>query len=228
VDPTTSKLLGDAFNGPADISALVHDSSEVAIAKETSWYWPDAAQMLPVADVYWRSMFCPHPYGDSFTRKAMVDALALGCIPVFTNEEQRSLWPWFWGSWIYNASVFLSVDSILSRRVDLVSELEKIPAASIERMQQVIAEHAHELQYNAVDSAALRAAADDAEGRRAHLEGHPSPLPLKDGFEIVLARAWELSRSKPRQSFGRLQQKRAGRWVTNRASGASVANSDTD
>ena len=207
VDPTTSKLLGDAFNGPADISALVHDSSEVAIAKETSWYWPDAAQMLPVADVYWRSMFCPHPYGDSFTRKAMVDALALGCIPVFTNEEQRSLWPWFWGSWIYNASVFLSVDSILSRRVDLVSELEKIPAAGIERMQQVIAEHAHELQYNAVDSAVLQAAA--------LAEGRPSP-PLRDGFEIALERAWELSRSAGRQSSGRQQQRRALRWTGGR------------
>ena len=76
--------------------------------------------MLPVADVYWRSIFCPHPYGDAFTRKAMVDALALGCIPVFTNEEQRHLWPKFWGSWIYNASVLLSVDSVLSGEVDLV------------------------------------------------------------------------------------------------------------
>ena len=85
---------------------------------------------------------------------------------------------------------------------------------------KVIAKHAHELQYNAVDSAALRVALDD--------ESRLATLPLRDGFEIALERAWDMSHSKARQSFGRLQQKRAGRWVTNRATRAGIANSDAN
>ena len=138
----------------------------------------------------------------------MVDAIALGCIPVFTNEEQRSLWPWFWGSWIYNASVLLPVDSVLSGAADLVRGLERIPAASVGRMQRVIAEHAHELQYNAVDSAALQAAAGSEE--------RPSLPLLRDGFEIALERAWHLSRGAERQALGRQLQRRAALWAGGR------------
>ena len=50
--------------------------------------------MLPVLELYWRSTFCPQPLGDAPTRKAIVDALAMGCIPVFLDRSTIREWAW--------------------------------------------------------------------------------------------------------------------------------------
>jgi hypothetical protein len=53
---------------------VLHWSSELALGRETSWFWRQAADMLPALRVYSRSVFCPHPPGDAPTRKAILSA----------------------------------------------------------------------------------------------------------------------------------------------------------
>lgn len=48
--------------------------------------------------LYWDSKFCLQPGGDTLTRKGIVDAVLLGCIPVLFHEGQLAQWPWHWGS----------------------------------------------------------------------------------------------------------------------------------
>lgn len=38
------------------------------------------------------STFCPQPPGDSLSRKGIIDAIVMGCVPVVFEEEQLSLW----------------------------------------------------------------------------------------------------------------------------------------
>ena len=52
-----------------------------------------------IARLYWNSTFCLQPQGDAVSRKAIVDSLLLGCIPVLFHEGQAQQWPWHWGSW---------------------------------------------------------------------------------------------------------------------------------
>mmetsp|Transcript_6466 Transcript_6466/g.9952 ORF Transcript_6466/g.9952 Transcript_6466/m.9952 type:complete len:536 (+) Transcript_6466:90-1697(+) len=48
---------------------------------------------------YFNSVFCLQPPGDTYSRKAMVDCMVGGCIPVLFFEEQLRLWthhiPWY-------------------------------------------------------------------------------------------------------------------------------------
>ena len=147
--------------------------------------------MLPVLELYWRSTFCPQPLGDAPTRKAIVDALAMGCIPVFLDRSTMREWTWHWGDWIERASV------LIPHSPGLIDALRSIPASDIAAKQRVIAENAHRLQYNAVDLNALRAAA--APG---------STVPDTDAVEIALLNAWRISQDARRQTTGKGWQHR--------------------
>ena len=50
---------------------------------------------------------------DSVTRKATLDALLLGCIPVLFHQGQVDQWDWHWGAWVRNATV--SPSSVVRR-----------------------------------------------------------------------------------------------------------------
>jgi hypothetical protein len=52
----------------------------------------DAART--VVSTMLKSKFCLQPEGDTLSRKAIIDALTLGCIPVLVTERQKKLWPW--------------------------------------------------------------------------------------------------------------------------------------
>lgn len=47
-------------------------------------------------DLYARSVFCLQPPGDVVVRGAIVDAIAMGCIPVLLHRAQAKLWPLHW------------------------------------------------------------------------------------------------------------------------------------
>jgi hypothetical protein len=47
-------------------------------------------------ELYARSVFCLQPPGDVIARGAIVDAISVGCIPVFFHPAQQRLWPLHW------------------------------------------------------------------------------------------------------------------------------------
>ena len=59
----------------------------------------------------------PFPTGDAVSRKAIVDSLVLGCIPVLFHRGQAEQWPWHWGAWHQNASVRIDPDEVARRRL---------------------------------------------------------------------------------------------------------------
>eukprot|EP00405_Crypthecodinium_cohnii_P027140 CAMPEP_0206505904 /NCGR_PEP_ID=MMETSP0324_2-20121206/56437_1 /ASSEMBLY_ACC=CAM_ASM_000836 /TAXON_ID=2866 /ORGANISM="Crypthecodinium cohnii, Strain Seligo" /LENGTH=541 /DNA_ID=CAMNT_0053995511 /DNA_START=271 /DNA_END=1895 /DNA_ORIENTATION=- len=80
-----------------------------------------------------QAKFCLEPAGDSPSRKGMIDALTSGCIPVLFNIYQTKCWPWHVQDW---SEVSLQFDNVPP---DIISVLEQIPEAEIQRMQQKIA-----------------------------------------------------------------------------------------
>ena len=95
------------------------------------------------------STFCLEPPGFGPERKAMVDALTLGCIPVlFEPSEEMALWPLQWlDSWKPSSRVLLDVRDVLAGRVDVLSTLRAIPAERIVQMQATIEANAHMVHY---------------------------------------------------------------------------------
>ena len=47
------------------------------------------------------------PGGDTISRKGIVDAILLGCIPVLFHTGQLAQWPWHWGPWVHTATVMI-------------------------------------------------------------------------------------------------------------------------
>ena len=50
---------------------------------------PMSVGAVKVAALFWRATFCLQPGGDTITRKSIVDALLLGCVPVLFHPGQR-------------------------------------------------------------------------------------------------------------------------------------------
>ena len=146
------------------------------------------------ARLYWDSTFCLQPGGDSISRKGMVDALLLGCIPVLFHEGQLHQWPWHWGPWVRQATVFLNQSAVRHDDLDAVQYLARIPTAKVHAMQVAIRKHAHRVHYSAVDTAVLPSG----------LRGWTSP----DAFEVILEGAWRLARDARLQTLGRQYQHR--------------------
>lgn len=94
---------------------------------------------------YWNATFCAQPPGDAISRKGVVDALLVGCIPILFHPQQRGQWPWHLSDWIDDASVLVTN---VSR---LISTLRAIDSVTVAKMRQTIAERAHRLVYREVD-----------------------------------------------------------------------------
>jgi len=93
-----------------------------------------------------QATFCFEPPGDTPSRKGIVDAVALGCIPIFTAPEQRLLWPWHvskeeWKS----ASVLL--DQKVQQSGGLLVALRAISDAEIQRLRSMLQRLAKRLRY---------------------------------------------------------------------------------
>lgn len=166
--------------------------------------------------LYWNTTFCLQPIGDACTRKAIIDGLLLGCIPVLFHPCQHLQWPWHWGGWFRRASVSLEI-SLYSRAraatgadatnfsqkelpVDVVEELQRVPPSRIASMQRTIAEYAHCMHYTVPFTNATTSDVHDGTHRAARIrsrssyyshEGKLGDVP--DAFEISLQGAWLLA-----------------------------------
>ena len=60
------------------------------------------------------STFCSQPAGDSPIRLSVIDALSVGCIPVFFHKEQLDIWRLQMGDWIRDASVFFDHADVIA------------------------------------------------------------------------------------------------------------------
>ena len=125
---------------------------------------------------------------------------------------------------------------VASKRVDPLALLAAIPQEQIEQMRRTLADHAHAMQYSAVDTAALPAALASDVGRdvgsgapsRAEPERSaeggarttpprpprtpprtprpPRPPRFADAFDIALERAWQRATDADAVESGRLTQ----------------------
>lgn len=129
------------------------------------------AQTTETIKLYHRATFCLQPAGDGLTRKGIVDALTVGCIPVVFHSEVLKAWRWHWGSWAADATVTFDVDAVVAGKLDVVAELARLPEARVVRMQRVIARHARRMQY---------ASSDEHRG---------------DAFEAILQGMWQRERT---------------------------------
>lgn len=190
------------------------------------------AGMATIAGVFWRAQFCLQPGGDTVSRKSILDALLLGCIPVLFHVGQRMQvqgpilpavchasratplsylqWPWHWREWVNDATVLFDADDVLSGRLDVPEALRAVPAARVAQMRATIARYAHRMQYSAVDSQALR-------------ESGALPANEEDAFGRLLQGVWQLSRAPSNQAKGRLRQARAAAAAARGASGHAHA-----
>ena len=168
------------------------------------------ADYAAIVDAYNRSTFCVQPPGDTPTRKGIIDALLLGCIPVLFDPAQRAQWPWHWGDWAADASVLLNGTAARLGQLDVIAALEAIPAARVREMRATIAQQAHRLQYATHDSLVLRSMGVVGDT-------------YEDAFDAVLRRAWERAQGRELQSRGAKMQAAAptakGRWQGVAASG---------
>ena len=137
--------------------------------------------VLDIVELYLSSTFCLQPMGDSVSRKATIDSLLLGCIPVLFHARQAVQWPWHWGGWLKRATVLLNFQEVISgARIDPIARLKSISQARVASMQRTIAEHAHCLHY---------ADRSGAEPKAGALSSAP------DAFSIALQGSWELAQS---------------------------------
>ena len=139
--------------------------------------------------LYWDSTFCLQPGGDTITRKGIVDALLLGCIPVLFHTGQPAQWAWHWGTWVDDATVTFNQSAVRHGELDVISTLSAIPTARVAAMQASVRQHAHRMHYAAVDTSQLRSG----------LRG----LSMPDAFEVILEGAWRVARDAKLQSMGR-------------------------
>merc|ERR1712228_142375 len=92
------------------------------------------------------SVFCLQPPGDTLPRQGIVDAITVGCIPVFFHPEQLELWSMFWNA--SQASVFFNFQDSRSRNATWVIErLLNYPAAQLRALQREIARVAPSFVY---------------------------------------------------------------------------------
>ena len=156
------------------------------------------------AQLYWESTFCLQPGGDTITRKAIVDALLLGCIPVLFHKGQGAQWGWHWGAWVHSATITLNQSAVRHGKLNVIDHLASLPTSKVNALRQSIRRHAHRMHYSAVDTSMLPLG----------LKGWAAP----DAFEVILEGAWRIARDNRLQALGRTLQKtrKGGHEVTYR------------
>ena len=134
------------------------------------------------AATYWNATFCLMPGGDSVTRKATMDALLLGCIPVLFHKGQVSQWYWHWGDWVKNGTYFIDVNDVLMNRTDPIEELVSLSQARVKSMRQSLAANAHRMHYALKEGGGPRGKEDASSSS----SGGGGEVEAEDAFEITL------------------------------------------
>ena len=114
--------------------------------------------------LYAASTFCLQPPGDTISRSGIVDAVTLGCIPVFFHPQQRELWTDHWraaeasvlfdwtpAAWAEGAPQPLVKDPAVyaARAAAMMAELIAMPAERVAALREAVARAAPALVYAA-------------------------------------------------------------------------------
>ena len=124
-------------------------------------------------ELYAHSVFCLQPPGDVVARGAIVDAISVGCIPVFLHPAQRALWPLHWNG--ARASVLFDWTDLANRNATATTvgrerigrgaadralrHLLTLGEPEVARLQRAVASAARRMHY--------RARAQDERNRKA-------------------------------------------------------------
>ena len=164
------------------------------------------------------------------SRKGIVDAALLGCIPALLHRGMAQQWPWHWGDWVANATVVIDETQLLGgvqathrgkdkrqedsrhdddKPYDVIAALAAIPAERVAAMRATLAQHAHRLHYHAPSGHAPKTArnveTDDGGGDG---DGE-ARAPPKDAFDVMMEASLREARSEARRRDGAAQQARA-------------------
>lgn len=139
---------------------------------------------VTAAQLYWNATFCLMPGGDSATRKATLDALLLGCIPVLFHQGQVEQWIWHWGSWRDEATITFNHSDVMATAaettLDPIARLIAMDEKRIVRMQRAISAHAHLMHWASPGNANSVSTAFDDGSRGFTHDAEP------DAFDVTL------------------------------------------
>ncbi|KAK4702927.1 solute carrier family 35 (UDP-sugar transporter), member A1/2/3, partial [Phenoliferia sp. Uapishka_3] len=110
----------------------------------------DVQNLTMIHEDMQRAVFCPMPPGDSPTRRAMYEAILLGCIPViFRDRSYGRLFPSSPDiNDVSKYTVFVDEQEIINGEGDtFIQRLEMVPHHEIRRMQQHLSSIASRLQW---------------------------------------------------------------------------------
>lgn len=105
-------------------------------------------------NLYAESVFCLMPPGDVLSRAAIIDAIAVGCVPVFFHRLQSALWPLHWdgrkGSVLFDWSRWselpkrklnnLTVEDFAPEAQKVLQQLATLPSHEVLRLQRAVRE----------------------------------------------------------------------------------------
>ena len=109
-------------------------------------------------ELYAHSTFCLQPPGDVIARGAIVDAISVGCIPVFFHRAQAALWQWHWNasdaSVLFDWSAAGSSDESAKNGTAVMDALVAMrDTAATRRMQARVVEAARRMMYRKREAA---------------------------------------------------------------------------
>ncbi len=92
-----------------------------------------------LTQAFLNSVFCLQPRGDSATRKGVFDCLISGSIPVFFSKYTAyRQYMWHLPANGSSYSVFFNAKAVANGTINVIKELNTIPASTIASMQQTI------------------------------------------------------------------------------------------
>ncbi|GAA6061178.1 hypothetical protein JCM10212_002391 [Sporobolomyces blumeae] len=172
----------------------------------------DGAQQLELFHEHMeQAVFCPMPAGDSPTRRAIYEALLLGCIPVvFREHSYGRLFP---SSPEINDmskyTVFVEENDLInSVGPSLIERLEAIPASQVRKMQEHIRRIAPSLQWSLPEEELWfdpKMTAPSAQSlppgrpvfdRQKEIEREEANPPMQDAFETLLKELEKIKRGE--------------------------------
>lgn len=108
-------------------------------------------------ELYAHSTFCLQPPGDVIARGAIVDAISVGCIPVFFHRAQAALWQWHWNasdaSVLFDWSAAGSDESAKNGTAVMDALVAMRDTAATRRMQARVVEAARRMMYRKREAA---------------------------------------------------------------------------
>ncbi|XP_050235759.1 probable xyloglucan galactosyltransferase GT14 [Mercurialis annua] len=94
---------------------------------------------VEVIKVFQDSVFCLHPPGDTYTRRAAFDSIIAGCIPVFFHPGSAYVqYEWYLPNDYSNYSVFIPENLVMNGSVSINETLNKVSNDEIMKMREEV------------------------------------------------------------------------------------------